>query len=155
MLSSSQAFAIASFGIALGNSLFSESLKKVKRSTSFSLYAASQTVAKLDFSPIDSFPDFGLSDGASRDLLGSFLFQVFSFSEFNMKWAIQARLTLFEPAFAGAEESLSRLSCIALTKTSISVPILWTPCRFRVRRLLQCSFRPPAQMTSTFRFLQV
>ena len=107
MLSSSPAFALASFGIALGTSLSSESLKKVKRSTSFSLYAASQTIAKLDFGPIDSFPDFSLSDGASRDLLGSFLFQVFSLSEFNWKWAIQARLSLFEPSFAGAEESLS------------------------------------------------
>ena len=107
MLSSSPAFALASFGIALGTSLSSESLKKVKRSTSFSIYAASQTIAKLDFGPIDSLPDFGLSDGASRDLLGSFLFQVLSLSEFNWKWAIQARLSLFEPSFAGAEESLS------------------------------------------------
>ena len=107
MPSNSPAFALASFGIALGHSLSSESLKKVKRSSSFSIYAASQTLAKLDFGPIDSLPDFGLSDGASRDLLGSFLFQVLSLSEFNWKWAIQARLSLFEPSFAGAEESLS------------------------------------------------
>ena len=107
MSSVSPAFALASFGIALGNSLPSDSLKKVKRSTSFALYSASQTLAKLDFSPIDSLPDFGLTNGTSRDLLGSFIFQVLSLSEFNWKWAIQARLSLFEPSFAGTEESLS------------------------------------------------
>ena len=99
MLSSSPAFALASFGIALGNSLPSEFLKKGKRSASFSLYAASQTLATLDFGHIDSLTDFGLADGASRDLLGSFLFRVLSLSEFNWKWAIQARLSLFEPSF--------------------------------------------------------
>ena len=130
MPSSSPAFALASFGIALGNSLSSESLKKNKRSTSFSLYAASQTLAKLDFSPIDSIPDFGLSDGASRDLLGSFLFKVLSLSEFNWKWAIQAHLSLFKPAFAGAEESLSA----QLATISTSVLRSWALCHFQVRR---------------------
>ena len=64
----------------------------------------------MDFGPIDSlpdFPDFGLDTRASRDLLGSFIYRVLSLSEFNLKWAIQARLSIFEPSVSAFEESLS------------------------------------------------
>ena len=106
---SSAEFAIASFGIALGNSLSPEALKKTKRSTAFSLHAAMKLPITLDFGLIDSLSDFGLNGRASRDTLGSFILRVLSLSEFNWKWAIFffRPCSTFEPTFPPSEDSLS------------------------------------------------